>query len=98
MSNTEETIKHNSYFDGKVQSLGLLTKQGKATVGVMQPGKYKFGTSTRETMVIVSGELNVNLHDSEWKIYHAQESFNVESGASFYVSCEEDVAYICYYE
>ncbi|MBW4888612.1 pyrimidine/purine nucleoside phosphorylase [Mucilaginibacter sp. HMF5004] len=92
-----DTISHNSYFEGKVQSLGLQTTQGKATVGVMLPGKYKFGTNTQETMVIVSGELNVNLHDAEWKIYTAQESFIVAADTSFYVSCDEDVAYICYY-
>ncbi len=90
-------ISHNTYFEGKVQSLGLSTPQGKATVGVMLPGNYKFGTSTREQMVIVSGVLNVNLHDAEWKLYHAQESFFVEANTSFYVSCDEDVAYICYY-
>jgi purine/pyrimidine-nucleoside phosphorylase len=92
-----DTISHNSYFEGKVQSLGLDTPHGKATVGVMLPGKYKFGTSTKEHMVIVSGVLNVNLHDAEWKLYRAQESFYVDADASFYVSCDEDVAYICYY-
>jgi uncharacterized protein YaiE (UPF0345 family) len=92
-----DTISHNSYFEGKVQSLGLDTSHGKATVGVMLPGKYKFGTSTQEKMVIVSGVLNVNLGDAAWKEYKAQESFNVDANTSFYVSCEEDVAYICYY-
>jgi uncharacterized protein YaiE (UPF0345 family) len=92
-----DTISHNVYFEGKVQSLGLQTPQGPATVGVMLPGKYKFSTGTQENMVIVSGVLNVNLHDAEWKLYHAQESFYVPANSSFYVSCDEDVAYICYY-
>ena len=97
MSNTEQTIKHSSYFDGHVQSLALNTSLGRATVGVILPGNYKFGPNTQEPMVVVSGVLNVKLHETDWKLYHAQESFIVPSGETFFVSCEEDVAYICYY-
>jgi len=97
MSNTEQTIKHNKYFGGHVQSLALNTPLGRATVGVMLPGKYKFTTNTQETVVVVSGGLNVKLHETDWRLYHAQESFIVPSGQTFYVSCEEDVSYICYY-
>ena len=33
-------MKHNSYFDGKVQSLAVNTSEGPATAGVIEPGKY----------------------------------------------------------
>jgi uncharacterized protein YaiE (UPF0345 family) len=39
-------IKHSTYFDGKVQSLGINTEQGYATVGVIEPGKYTFSTTS----------------------------------------------------
>jgi len=97
MSNTDQTIKHSTYFDGQVQSLALNTPLGRATVGVILPGKYKFSTNTQETMVVVSGALNVKLHETDWLIYHAQESFIVPSGETFFAGCEEDVSYICYY-
>ncbi len=32
------TVKHNSYFDGKVQSLALSEPEGSATVGVLEKG------------------------------------------------------------
>ena len=99
MSTTENMspIKHNSYFDGAVQSLGINTDKGNATVGVMKPGKYTFGTSAPEVMVIVAGVLDAKLPGADWKTYQAQEEFSIEANQSFDVSCDNDVAYICYY-
>jgi uncharacterized protein YaiE (UPF0345 family) len=91
-------VLHNSYFDGMVQSLGLVTDKGKATVGVMKAGKYTFGTSTAEEMVIISGALSAKLPESEWAIFLPQQSFSIAANESFDVSCEADVAYICYYQ
>jgi len=51
-------MDHNVYFEGKVQSLSLSTEQGRATVGVITPGKYAFKTSTQERMVVISGNLH----------------------------------------
>lgn len=96
-NNSLEPVKHNSYFDGLVQSLGVQTDKGKATVGVMRPGKYTFNTGTEEVMVIISGELNVKLPNSDWAIYKSQQDFTIAANQSFDVSCENDVSYICYY-
>lgn len=99
MSTTDTTpVSHNSYFEGMVQSLGLLTEKGKATVGVMKAGKYTFGTSSAEEMVIISGELSAKLPECEWAIYLPQQSFSITANESFDVSCDTDVAYICYYQ
>ena len=38
-------FKMNQYFDGKVASLAFRTATLPATVGVMAPGEYEFGTS-----------------------------------------------------
>ncbi len=91
-------LKHNSYFNGQVQSLALVVDGVSATVGVMEPGKYTFSTSSEEHMTITAGVLNVQLPgDSEWREYAAGETFVVAPGKSFEVEAKGDVAYICLY-
>lgn len=98
MSNSvNETISHNTYFGGNVQSLGLETVKGKATVGVMKKGSYTFSASTPEKMVVISGMMDVKLQDKAFRKYSEQEEFDVEAGTSFDVVCDTDVAYLCYY-
>lgn len=98
MSNSaSETISHNVYFEGKVQSLGLETENGKATLGVMKKGSYTFSTSSPEKMVVITGNMDVKLDDTGFKNYGAQEEFDVAAGTSFDVVCNVDVAYLCYY-
>lgn len=92
-----EAVPHNSYFDGKVQSLGLETPAGKATLGVMKKGAYTFSTSSAEKMVILSGILEVAVIENTYHTYKAQEEFEVAAGTSFDVRCNADVAYLCYY-
>lgn len=97
MGNSTDLISHNVYFDGKVQSLGLETTDGKATVGVMKKGTYQFSTSSPERMVIVAGVMKVSLADNTWKDYTVNEHFDVAAGTKFDIVCDNDVAYICYY-
>lgn len=100
MSNSAEpnqNIQHNTYFDGKVQSLGFHTENGKATVGVMKSGTYTFSASSPERMVVVSGILKVTQAGGSFNSYKAGEAFNVAAGSSFEVTCDADAAYICYY-
>ncbi|TCD03712.1 pyrimidine/purine nucleoside phosphorylase [Pedobacter psychroterrae] len=92
-----QSVEHNLYFEGKVQSLGLQTDKGKATVGVMKKGSYTFSASAPERMKVISGVLDVKLKDTEYKKYHEQDEFEVAAGTSFDVICEDDVAYICFY-
>jgi len=95
----EETIlKHNAYFDGRVQSLALVVDGVNATVGVMEPGKYTFSTSSDLDFKRLPGVLNVQLPgDSEWREYAAGDTFIVAPGRSFEVEAAKDVAYICLY-
>lgn len=91
-------FKTNSYFDGKVMSLAFQPQEGSATVGVMAPGTYEFGTSTEETMVVISGKLRVLLPGSgQWKDYLPFEKFTVPKGSKFGVEVITDSAYLCYY-
>ncbi len=91
-------MKHNVYFEGKVQSLGLTTAEGTATVGVILPGKFTFSTSSEERMVILSGTLKVKLPGKDWVAMKKDIEFIVPAKASFDVEAEADVSYICYYK
>jgi purine/pyrimidine-nucleoside phosphorylase len=91
-------FKVNEYFGGKVKSLAFETDGGPATVGVMAPGDYEFGTSTLELMTVVSGALVVKLPGSEaWTSYKAGETFEVPAGRKFQLKVAVDSAYLCLY-
>ncbi|HSA97221.1 MAG TPA: pyrimidine/purine nucleoside phosphorylase [Acidobacteriota bacterium] len=91
-------FKVNEYFDGKVKSLAFQTAGGPATIGVMAPGEYEFGTSTVEIMTVVSGALTVKLPGGEtWKDYRAGDSFTVGAGMKFQLKVGADAAYLCLY-
>jgi uncharacterized protein YaiE (UPF0345 family) len=91
-------MKHNTYFDGKVQSLGLETDRGPATVGVITRGTYTFNTSSPETMVVASGVLWAKLPGKAKSVpFRAGRRFKVPANSSFEVRAEADAAYLCYY-
>ena len=91
-------MNHKSYFDGNVQSLGINTDQGYATVGVITPGRYTFDTNQEETIVITVGSLRVQIPGQADQTVTAGERFVVASGLLFDVECNADVSYICYYK
>lgn len=91
-------MKHNVYFEGKVQSLGLNSEDGYATVGVITPGQYTFFADSEEQVTIVSGQLRVKLPDKDWSVVRKGEQYFVTRNSSFTVEAENDVAYICYYK
>ena len=92
-------INSNEYFDGNVKSLGYTSSEGKSSVGVMEPGEYEFGTSTHETMVVIQGELVVQLPGtSDWKSFKAGEQFEVDANTSFLVKISSQSSYLCKYK
>ena len=92
-------LKVNEYFDGKVMSIALQTETLPATVGVMEPGDYEFGTSQKEVMTIVSGKMEVLLPGSEeWQTFTNGESFEIEANVKFKVRLSGQTAYVCTYE
>ncbi|MBI4547836.1 MAG: DUF1255 family protein [Ignavibacteriae bacterium] len=91
-------MKHNVYFDGKVQSLGVNTEEGYATVGVITPGKYSFSNDYEEHVIIITGTLKVKLPGEGWKTVKRNETYVVPSKSLFEVEAGADVAYICYYK
>ena len=91
-------FKTNEYFDGKVKSIAFTTPEGPATVGVMAPGEYEFGTTTVEYMTVISGKLTVQLPGSDaWKDYGPNETFQVEANTKFKLKIGEDTSYLCLY-
>ncbi len=92
-------FKHNEYFDGKVKSVAFSSEEGPATVGVMAPGEYDFGTDTVEIMKVISGSLDIKLPGSEsWQTFAAGEQFEVEKGIRFGVRVQSDTSYLCLYK
>ncbi len=91
-------LEVNEYFDGRVKSIAFQTETLPATVGVMAPGEYEFGTSQKETMSVVSGELVVRLPgEAEWQSFAAGSYFIVEANKKFQLKVAVDTAYLCSY-
>jgi uncharacterized protein YaiE (UPF0345 family) len=89
-------LKHNSYFDGKVQSVGFDRNGFKATVGVIAPGEYHFNTGAAERMTVVSGLLRAKTAGSDWVQYPAGTYFEVAANSGFDVAAVGgSAAYLC---
>ncbi|HWP96003.1 MAG TPA: pyrimidine/purine nucleoside phosphorylase [Syntrophomonadaceae bacterium] len=91
--------KANMYFDGKVTSRTVLFENGeKKTLGIMLPGEYEFGTSAKEIMEIIQGNLEVKLPGiDEWRNFTNGESFEVSSNSKFNLVVKETTDYCCSY-
>lgn len=82
-------FKVNEYFDGTVKSIAFDQEEGPATIGVMAPGDYEFGTAAPEVMHVVSGALTVKLPEaSDWQTFGAGTQFSVPGDSKFQVKAE----------
>jgi purine/pyrimidine-nucleoside phosphorylase len=89
-------LKHNSYFEGQVQSVGFERLGRRMTVGAIAPGEYHFGTQAPERMTIVSGELLARTSpQGEWRLYPAGTSFEIGGNGGFDVRASAPAAYVC---
>ncbi|MEN8140430.1 MAG: pyrimidine/purine nucleoside phosphorylase [Thermodesulfobacteriota bacterium] len=92
-------FKTNEYFDGKVKSIAFTSEEGPATIGVMAPGDYEFGTASVEIMRVVSGQLEIKLPDSDsWQTFKAGEEFEVAKDVKFGVKVSVESSYLCLYK
>ena len=88
-------LKHNTYFEGAVQSVGFERNGLKATVGVIAPGEYHFNTAAAERMTVVSGELHARV-GSTWQVYGQGTAFEVPAESGFDVrAVGGPAAYLC---
>jgi uncharacterized protein YaiE (UPF0345 family) len=91
-------FKVNEYFDGKVKSIAFKKDSEPATIGVMAPGEYEFGTASQETMKIITGNLTVKLPDQDkWTTFGPGETFIVAANKKFGVIVNEETSYLCLY-
>jgi purine/pyrimidine-nucleoside phosphorylase len=90
--------KHNTYFDGNVQSLAFERNGSRLTVGVIDAGSFRFDTASAERMTVVSGELEVKQTGaSSWTTYPAGTAFEVPAKSAFDVRANAPTAYLCEY-
>jgi hypothetical protein len=88
-------LKHNTYFDGKVQSVGFERYGRRATAGVIDVGEFHFGTDAPERMTVISGELHARLDGGAWVVYPAGTTFEVAGKSGFDVKATQPAAYLC---
>ncbi len=89
-------LKHNSYFEGAVQSIGFDRNGLKATVGVIAPRQFHFNTDAAERMTVVSGTLRANVAGTGWVVYPAGTYFEVPAKSGFDVEAVGGpAAYLC---
>jgi uncharacterized protein YaiE (UPF0345 family) len=87
-------LKHNTFFDGNVQSIGFERLGRRMTAGVIAPGEYHFDTSAPERMTIVSGEVEAKIGDA-WRAYPAGTAFEIPARSGFDVRTRQPAAYLC---
>ncbi len=88
-------LTHNTYFEGRVQSVGFERNGRRQTVGVIDAGEFHFGTDAPERMTVVSGELEVKGPGGEWRAYPAGTSFEVPGKSGFDVRARQPAGYVC---
>jgi uncharacterized protein YaiE (UPF0345 family) len=89
-------LRHNGYFDGKVQSVGFERNGRKATVGVVDVGEFHFGTEAPERMTVISGELLAKLPgEAAFRAFPAGTTFEVPGKSGFDVKATQPAAYLC---
>jgi uncharacterized protein YaiE (UPF0345 family) len=95
-TSTSAPLTHNTYFDGKVQSIGFQRNGRRATAGVIAPGEFHFGTDAPERMTIISGELAAKPDGAAaWTTYPAGTAFEIAGKSGFDVRAVQPVAYLC---
>jgi len=89
-------LKHNAYFEGRVQSVGFERNGRRMTAGVVDTGEFHFGTEAPERMTVVSGELWARLPgDPGFRAFPAGTSFEVPAKSGFDVKAAAPAAYLC---
>lgn len=91
-------LKHNTYFEGKVQSIGFNRHDRAQSVGVVEPGEYRFDTAAAERMHVVSGEFQVKREGEEtFSRVGPGSYFEIRANSYFDIKTGEPSAYLCEY-
>jgi len=93
-----DMLRGNEHFHGPGKPTAFDMTAGPATIGVMAPGEYEFGTSQLEVMHVVAGSLDVKLPGSdEYETFGAGTQFTVPANSKFQLKVKMDTAYLCEY-
>ena len=88
----------NIYFEGQVTSRTVIFEDGtKKTLGIMLPGDYEFSTDVKELMEILSGELEIQLPEEDWKKISGGDSFEVPANSTLKLKIYTVTDYCCSY-
>jgi uncharacterized protein YaiE (UPF0345 family) len=87
-------LKHNAYFEGKVQSIAFERLGRRMTAGVIAPGEYRFETGAPERMTVTSGEVEAKVAEV-WRTYPTGTAFEVPGKSGFHIRATEAAAYLC---
>ena len=98
--NVSVEAKANVYFDGKVVSHSVYDKNGrKFTLGLINPGTYKFNTGAPERMVITSGSCQVVQASGAMTAHKAGDEFLIPWNSAFTITSRDGICeYVCYFE
>jgi uncharacterized protein YaiE (UPF0345 family) len=89
-------LKQNSYFEGRVQSVGFERNGRRQTVGVVDVGEFHFNTDAPERMAVISGELWAKLPgESAFRAFPVGTAFEVPAKSGFEVRASSPAAYLC---
>jgi uncharacterized protein YaiE (UPF0345 family) len=97
--NVSVVCKANVYFEGKVVSHTVLTKDGKKTLGLIYPGTYSFNTDAPERMDIIAGSCRYRVKgQSDWSTCSAGAFFAAPGKSSFEIAVDELTQYLCSFQ
>lgn len=89
-------LKPNTFFDGKVQSVGFERHGRRQTAGVIDVGEFHFNTDAPERMTVISGELFAKLPgEAAFRAFPAGCAFEVPGKSGFDVKATAPAAYLC---
>ncbi len=89
-------LTQNSYFEGRVCSIGFERNGRRQTVGVVDAGEFHFDTGSAERMTVVSGELEAKLPGrTDWARYPAGTAFEIPAKSGFEVRATSPAGYLC---
>jgi len=98
LENVNIVKEANIYYDGKVTSRTVEFEDGSIkSLGIMLPGEYTFATNEAEIMEMLSGDLEIQLPNEEWKSLKTPETFNVPANSSFNLKIKTVTDYCCSY-
>lgn len=92
-------VEHNSYYGGKIQSLGFMSDRGEATVGVVEPGTFEMPTDCLEHITMLSGTGRVKVSDGEWQDFKTGDKLDLPANAVIaWEIAPPGACYLCVFE